>query len=332
MATIKDVAKKAGVSVCTVSRTLSGKGYVKAETRHKILDAVKELQYQPNKVAVSLKTGTSNVLALILPTLTNVYYPKLEKYIEQFANERGYMIYLCNAEYNLEKEQSILENICGQNIAGVIITPSTKEHRHIMKLKDYNIPYVYLNRYFPDDLENCIRIDNKKAAYNAVSYLIQCGHTSIGGIFETFDNMSNEERYLGMLEAIKEHGLPLNQEHLLFNVNDLDNSFITIRKMLDQKNRPEAIFACNDMLALGVYKAAYDLNIKIPDELSVFGYDNSIMANMTAPPLSTFDTPAKELSRTAIDFIDNYIKTGTPLKLSVLEGRLIIRNSVKKKR
>lgn len=331
MSTIKDVAKKANVSVCTVSRTLSGKGYVKAETRDKILEAVKELQYQPNKVAVSLKTGTSNVLALILPTLTNVYYPKLEKYIELYANERGYMIYLCNAENSLEKEMSILENICVQNIAGVIITPSTKEHRHIMKLKEYNIPYVYLNRDFPDDMENCIRINNKKAAYEAVSYLIKCGHTSIGGIFETFDNLSNEERYLGMAEAMEEHKLSLNSKHLLFDVNDLDNSYITIRKMLEQKDRPEAIFACNDMLALGVYKAAYDLNIKIPDELSVFGYDNSIMANMAAPPLSTFNTPAEELSKTAINFIDNYIKTGAPLKIPVLEGHLIIRGSVKNK-
>lgn len=331
MATIKDVAKKAGVSVCTVSRTLSNKGYVKAETRDKIMGAVKELQYQPNKVAVSLKTGTSNVLALILPSLTNVYYPKLEKYIEHYANERGYMIYLCNAENSLEKEQSILENLCFQNIAGVIITPSTKEHRHIMKLKEYNIPYVYLNRDFPDDLENCIRINNKKAAYDAITYLIQCGHTSIGGIFESFDNPSNEERYLGVLDAMKEHKLSINQEYFLFDVNDLNNSYVIIRKMLEQKNRPEAIFACNDMLALGIYKAAYDLNIKIPDELSVFGYDNSIMANMSAPPLSSFNVPARELSQSAIDFIDNYIKTGTPLDLPILEGSLIIRDSVKKK-
>lgn len=333
MATIKDVAKISGFSVCTVSRTLAGKGYVKEETRKKILEAVTELDYHPNSTAVSLKTGRNHVLALILPSITNIYYPKLAKYVERFANEQGYMIYLCNSENSLEKERKILQNIPSQNIAGVIVTPSTNEHSHIMKLREFNIPYIYLNRNFEDDKEHCIRIDNWKAAYDAVCYLIKNGHKTIGGIFQSFENMSYEERYDGMVRALMEYGLPVNPRHFLFNtqVDDLDVSVTAITKMLKRPDRPEAIFACNDMIAFGVYKAAYGLGLRIPDDLSVFGYDDCVMADMVAPPLSTFATPARELSRASIAFIDHYIKTGKPMELPILEGHLVIRESVKNK-
>lgn len=334
MATIKDVAKISGFSVCTVSRTLSGKGYVKEDTRKKIMEAVTELSYRPNSTAVSLKTGRNHALALILPSITNIYYPKLAKYVERFANEQGYMIYLCNSENSLEKERKILQNIPSQNIAGVIITPSTNEHSHIMKLRDFNIPYIYLNRNFTDDKEHCIRIDNRKAAYDAVSYLIQNGHRAIGGIFQSFGNMSYEERYDGMVQALKDYGLPVNPRYFLFDteVDDLKAPVMAISRILEQPDRPEAIFACNDMIAFSVYKAAYGLGLRIPDDLSVFGYDNCIMADMVAPPLSTFATPAGELSRASVSFIDHYIKTGKPMELPILEGHLVIRESVKNKR
>ncbi|MCR1970283.1 LacI family transcriptional regulator, partial [Enterocloster bolteae] len=175
MVTIKDVAKKCGYSVCTVSRALSGKGYLKEETKQKILETVAELGYRPNTLAVNLKTGRRQALALVLPSLTNIYYTKLEQYLEACAAEKGYIIYLNNTEYSLEKEKQILENLIGMDIAGVIITPVTSQHDHIMNLAKYDIPYVYLNRSFEDDMEHCLRLDNKKAAYEAVSYMIKLG-------------------------------------------------------------------------------------------------------------------------------------------------------------
>ncbi|MFQ9705087.1 MAG: LacI family DNA-binding transcriptional regulator [Enterocloster clostridioformis] len=127
MVTIKDVAKKCGYSVCTVSRALSGKGYLKEETKQKILETVAELGYRPNTLAVNLKTGRRQALALVLPSLTNIYYTKLEQYLESCASEKGYIIYLNNTEYSLEKEKQILENLIGMDIAGssLSLSPST---------------------------------------------------------------------------------------------------------------------------------------------------------------------------------------------------------------
>lgn len=263
--------------------------------------------------------------------MTNIYYPKLEKHIEYYANQNGYLVYPCNAENSLQKEQDILEMLCFQNPAGVIITPCTSKHDHIMKLREYGIPYIYLNRSFPDDLEHCIHFDNEKAAYESVCYLIRSGHTNIAGLYESFDNMTYRERYEGTLRALQEHGLPAIPDHFIFNLDPSDpgQAFWAIRKLLESPDRPKAIFACNDMTAFSVYKAAYDLGLRIPDDLSVMSYDDCIMASMVAPPLSSYKPPAEQLSQAAVQFIDHFRRTGKSLEIPDLEGELIIRNSVK---
>ena len=222
MATIKDVAKKSGFSVCTVSRALSGKGYLKEETRQKIMDAVKELDYRPNTLAVNLKTGRRQTLALILPSLTNIYYAKLEQYMEAYASQKGYLLYLSNTEYNLEKEKQILDNLIGMDIAGVIICTTSGEHEHIKKLNTFHIPYICLNRNFEDDPDHCLRINNRTAAFEAVDYMIRLGHTNFGGLFQSFDNGTYQERYAGMMDALALHGLSCEPNNLLFDINPED--------------------------------------------------------------------------------------------------------------
>lgn len=331
MVTIKDVAQKSGYSVCTVSRALSGKGYLKEETKQKILEAVAELGYHPNTLAVNLKTGRRQALALVLPSLTNIYYTKLEKYLESSASEKGYIIYLNNTEYNLEKEKQILDNLIGMDIAGVIIAPVANEHAHIMKLAKDNIPYVYLNCSFEDDMEHCLRLDNKKAAYEAVSYMIKLGQKNIGGIFQSFDNRTYQSRYDGMAEALKEHGLDCRPDNMLFDVNpeDMETTPGRILHLLQKPNRPGAIFACNDMTAFNIYRACYILGLKIPDHVSVFGYDDCIMANFVTPPLSTVSVPVRQLAESAVDFIHNYLESGILTELPLLKASLVIRNSVR---
>jgi len=329
MATIKDVAREAGVSVCTVSRTLSGKGYIKAETRERVLKAIKDLNYHQNKLAVSLKTGRTNTIALIIPDVMNMYYSRLAKYTEQCALERGYMVYLCNSGNSIEREKKFIENLCRQKVDGVAVTTCTNEHRHIQKLAEFGIPYVYMNRNFEDEPEKCIRNDNFKAAYDCICYLIDSGHTRIGAIFQSFDNMIYEERYRGMKKALEDRGLALDERNILFDIDGLAECHTEIEKILRQEGRPEAIFAANDMLAFDVYKAAYNCGLKIPDELSVIGYDNIIMADKMNPPLTSYFTPALELAEAAVKYIDTDIREGMLCSFPVYEGELVVRDSVK---
>lgn len=331
MATIKDVAKKSGFSICTVSRALSGKGYLKEETRQKIMQAVEELNYHPNALAANLKTGRRQTLALILPSLTNISYTKLEKYMESYASEKGYLIYLSNSDYSLDKEKQIIDTLIGMDIAGVIIAPATNEHAHIQKLSEVNIPYVYLNRNFEDDPEHCIRVDNETAAYDAAKYIIKQGHRNIGGIFQSFEDSIHQEQYKGMMKAMEEHGIPCAPEKILFDVNPEDaNASRKILRLLQTADRPEVIFTDNDMTAFSVYRAAYILGLRIPEQLSVFGYDDCTMANFVTPPLSTVSVPSKKMAAAAIDFIHHFLETGEIKELPVLKAAPVIRNSVKK--
>lgn len=331
MATIKDVAKKSGFSICTVSRALSGKGYLKEETRKKIMAAVEELNYHPNALAANLKTGRRQTLALVLPSLTNISYTKLEKYMESYASEKGYLLYLTNSEYSVDKEKQIIDTLIGMDIAGVIIAPATDEHAHIQKLSDSNIPYIYLNRVFEDDPEHCIRVDNTTAACDAVRYIIKQGHRNIGGIFQSPESSTMNEQYNGMMKALNEHGLACPKEKLLFDINPEDASASRkILRLLQMADRPEVIFADNDMTAFSIYRAAYILGLRIPEQLSVFGYDDSTMANFVTPPLSTVSVPAKKMAAASIDFIHHYLETGELKNLPALKASPVIRNSVKK--
>lgn len=331
MATIKDVAKLSGVSVCTVSRAIAGKGYIGQDTYEKVMRAVQELNYTPNRTAVGLKTGRTNIIALVVPGIRNVYYPKLATCVQHYVDEKGYMLLLCSTDYSLEKEKRIIEQLCSQNVSGVMITSCSSENAHIRKLKMYNIPYIYLNRTYDDDREHCLRVNNRGAASAAVSYLIEMGHKSIGGLFRSFDNMIYRERYEGMLDAIHMHGLELDRNMLLFDIEDSESSYQKIENHLRKEGRPDAFFASDDMLAYGMYKVAYDLKLKIPQELSIVGFDNSLMADVIAPHLTTMEMPTKRLAQLAVDYIDTYIRTGEMISMPVLEGKMLFRESVARK-
>ena len=238
---------------------------------------------------------------------------------------------LFSTDYKVEKEKEFLERLYSQNVSGVIITTCSDENEHIKRLKTYGIPYVYLNRTYEDDLEHCIRIKNREASDEAVSYLIDMGHKNIGGLFRNFDNMIYRERYEGMLDSLKRHGLNVNEEKILFDVEDSEDSYRIIEDLLKQENRPGAFFASDDMLAYGVYKVAYDLKLKIPEDLSIVGFDNSIMSDVIAPHLTTYETPAKEMAQIAVQAIDEYISTGKMPETPILEGKMVYRESVSKK-
>lgn len=294
------------------------------------MDAVEELNYRPNTLAVNLKTGRRQTLALILPSLTDIYYAKLEKYMESYASEKDYIIYLNNTEYQLEKEKQIIDMLIGLDIAGVIIAPATGEHAHIRKLADAGIPYVYLNRNFDDDPAHCIRLDNAKAVCEAVNYMIRLGHRHFGGVFQSFQNSACKEQYDGMMQALNGHGLSCLPDNLLFDINPEELSSVNLLLgMLQRPNRPEVIFACNDMTAFSIYRAAYILGLHIPEQLSVFGYDDCTMANFVTPPLSTVSVPARQIASTAISFIHHYQETGELMELPTLKTSLVIRSSVK---
>lgn len=329
MVTIKDVAEKTGFSICTVSRALANKGSIKEQTKTIILETAKELGYQPNRTAVSLKTGRSNAIALIIPDVTNMYYPRLVKYVEKYASENGFIVYLCDSDNRLELEKRFIQTIIANHSAGAIIAPCSKEHVHIKELKKYGIPYVYLNRYYEDDADSCIQSDNHQAGYECTKYLIDKGFKHIGGVFLSFNNMVYEQRYNGMMQAIKDHGNNQCRVSFFFDMDDSDQSCKQLEEVLRGPDRPQVFFATNDMLALAVYKAAYKAGLKIPEDISVIGYDNDLLTDKIIPPLTTYYSPAKEMCKAAMENILARINGGESKPAPMIGGWLVERDSVK---
>ncbi len=328
MPTIKDVAQASGFSVCTVSKALSGKGSLRDETRKRILEVVDEIGYHPNRLAVSLKTGRTNTLALIVPDVTNTYFPRLEQYVEKYASQRGYMVILCNAANSYEREKKFMTELSRGRVDGVIVVPSTPRHEHIMKLGESGIPYVYVNRYFEDDIDRCILANNEEGGYECVSYLLDAGFTRIGAVFQSFQNISYAERYQGMERAFKERGLRIDKSLIAFDVDDLEHAQKKIERILKRPKPPQAVFAGNDMLALNVYQLAYGAGMRLPDDLSVVGYDDSILADKLYPRLTSYYQPAKESARVAIDRIMSELNGESMEPIPVLRGHLVERGSV----
>lgn len=327
MATIKEVASKAGVSICTVSRALAGKDMIKPATRAAVLQAARELNYEPNHVAQSLKKGKTNTLGLILPDITNPYYPKLAKYIEKSTAKRGYMVLLCNSDNQIKKERQFVDMLKARNVDGVLVAPVSNEIKHIQKLKSSGIPYVILNRNYPEDL-CCIASDNYYGAYVMTQYLMKRGHKRIGGLFQGFHISIYQERYQGMCDAMREQGLAIDESLLLTDLDDDNDRYKQIEKLICRENRPTAIFASNDMLAINVYRAAYEQGIRIPENLSVAGYDDIPMALMVNPPLTTYLQPEDQLSELAVDYLASMIDGGEAYTHQKLRGSVIERKSV----
>ena len=331
MSTIKEVAALAGVSICTASRALNNKDNIRPETRKRILDAVRELDYRPNFSAQSLKHGRTKTLGLIVPDITNPYYPKITKSIEEYAANHGYMLLLCDSNGQIDKEKRIVESLKDRHVDGIIALPCSNDVGHIQSLRNAGVPYVFINRQFRKDLCS-ISTDNFYGGYTMVRYLIENGHHRICGIFPEFDNQIYEERFHGAQEALREHGiLEENVRFFLFDVHSMRGSYDKITALLtDGRDRPTAVFCANDMLVMGVYGAIRDCNLKIRDDISIVGYDDIPMASMMTPPLTTFLQPEDEIAEKAINYLLELIDGNAPHIMECLRGKIIIRESVKK--
>lgn len=323
---IKDVAKLSGFSICTVSRALANKPNIKPETKEKILKAAEELGYKPNYIARSLQAGQTHTFSLILPDLLNVYYPRIAKFISQYAEQKGYMVMLCDVSRSLEKERAAIQSAIERGVDGVIIHPCMQYIAHIQELKKHNIPYVLMNQNFEN--EYCVPCDNQYGGYQMIKYLAERGHKKICMLFRSFENPNYCDRYLGAMKALDEYGL-CGSETILFDIDGVRDTYTRVREILQQEDPPSAVFATNDMMCVGIYSAADSLGIKIPEDLSVVSYDNTFLAEMMIPSVTSFSQSEEELSHTTVDLLIDVIENCAEIRNEKLVGSVIERKSVR---
>lgn len=303
--TIKDISKEARVSISTVSKVLNGDySKVSESTKERVLKVAKDLHYRPNLLARSLVSRKSHVLGLVIPDIANPYYADMCRGMADEAKRHGYATMITNTDRQAGNEKTAIQTMLEYNVAGVVLVGIFRNvHDHINTLRQYRMPYVLVEYYEPDML-NCVYIDDYQGSYHAVEYLIRHGHRTIGYIsgFPEPDHPS-DHRLHGYRDAMKAAGLHYDSylvENGLFNIETGYNKATT----LIQRNKEITALACgNDMIALGAFRALREYGMRIPQDVSLLGFDDVYLSTTMEPRLTTVRQPAYELGIASVSMI-----------------------------
>lgn len=326
--TIYDVAKKAGVSIATVSNVINNTGNMRESTRERVKEVMKELNYFPNAMASALMGKGTKTLGLIVPDISNPFWSELAKTIEDRAHEKGFSVFMCSTDEKEEKEKKYIELMKNKNVDGFIICSTYKNKDVLINLINEEIPIVLLTKDDSELAVTKIAVDDFKGGYEATTHLLQNGHRKIAIISE--HNHSGDKRFKGYREALKTYEVELKEEYIVKISASIENGVKSFSVLFDNTNleKPTAIFACNEQLAIGVIQAAKKRGIDIPSQLSLVGFDDTILATTTVPPLTTIAQPTVDMGIKTVDTIIEEIELGRSKKERILYNpKLIIRET-----
>jgi len=330
--TIKDIARKANVSYATVSRALNNKRGVRESTRHRVLALAAEMSYTPNAIARGLVKKQTHTLGLIIPDITNPFYPEVARGIEDGAADQGFSIFLCNTNWEREREGDYLRLLAEKRVDGIILAPINSEVEAVERRPAGKIPVVYVSNAPHGTQHSFVVIDNVLGGFMATEHLIQAGHRSVGFVGSTEDSLTIEERLKGYRRALKKHGLPIEKKYIQLGEFKQESGYRIIRRMIADGDFPRAIFAENDLLALGILQGVKASGLSVPEDVAVVGFDDIPFASFPEVQLTTINQPTYEMGRKAVAILLEQIKgcdgsspPGTPQ--IYLEPRLIVRKS-----
>ena len=332
MATIYDIAKKAGVSTATVSRVLNGVNHpIKEETKQRIFQIARELDYRPNVIAKSLAGGKSHTIALIIPSITNDFYTQICEVIEEKLEQKGYHTYLCNTRRSVEKESRYIESLIARKVDGVIFSPTRvkPEDNHvnlknIEKLKKHGIAVVAFGSQFKGVSQ--IYINTYQGAFDATSYLINLGHKRISFI-DGLSAGTRKSRRRGYIKALEEAQINFDPSLVTAGNLRMEDGYSCTLELLKLKNPPTAILAANNLMAIGALKAARDKGLHVPGDLSVIGFDDSLLSMVVDPTLTVIKQPLKEIGEAAFKLLINQLEGKQKLETIQLNTYIIKRES-----
>ena len=330
MATIKDVAKKAGVSTTTVSHVINKTRFVAEKTEQAVRDAIKELHYQPSAVARSLKVNHTNTIGLLVVTNETPYFAELIRVVENNCYKKGYTLILCNAGRDIEKQKSYLAMLAQKRVDGLLILCSEYPPELLELLKSYeNIPMMIMDWGKSSNFTDNIEDNSEQGAYIATSYLINRGHRDIGTITGQLNEHTGRERQRGFLKAMQEHHLAINENWVIKSDFLPEYGYKAMQSILQQETLPTAVFCGGDVIAMGAICAINEAGLSVPKDISIIGYDNIRDSRFFNPPLTTIHQPKERLGELALNMLlDRIVNKREEFKAIELMPELIERRSV----
>ena len=330
--TIRQIAEMAGVSVTTVSQILNNKGSrFSEETRKRVLDIVNEHQYRPDYFASNLINRHSKTIGMIVPDVTDFFFSKMVEGVEKYLNPLGYMLILCNSQQSLDKEIQLLQDLNHRSVDGVLLaTPNLLPEEYAYGHDFYRrMPLILIDRGINQRDTGRLIIKEYEGAYQAVHYFTKQGHKHIAMLKENGTYYQLQERFNAYRHALKDAGIPFKKQYVAVGDLTIEGGYQMAKEVL---KHPEitAIFCSNDAVAIGCYRALYEAGKKVPEDISVIGFDGLPFTPSLTPALSTVSQPIFDIGFTAAKFIVDAIEfPERRIPNKIFETKLIIRESVK---
>ncbi len=301
-ATIKDVAKLTGLSIATISKYLNG-GNVLEKNRILIENAIKELDFKVNEIARGLKTNKTMTIGVLIPNLENIFCTSIISNVEDVLLKNGYSTIICDYKEDEKLEREKLNFLVNKMVDGIIIMPLYSKAEELNKIVDKNIPIVLLDRSIKEVNCDAVLVDNLNASYNAVEQLIIRGHKRIGIICGPENIFTAQERLKGYIRVHEDYNIELDYNLVKYGDYKVESGYNLLIELVNMENRPTAVFVTNYEMTLGAIMAINELNIKIPDELSLIGFDNLHVAKIVKPSLSIVVQPMQQIGETVANVL-----------------------------
>ncbi len=330
MATIHDVAKRAGVASITVSRVINNSGYFSQGTRQRVEAAIAELGYVPNRLARSLRSKRTNILALVLTDITNPFFTTLARGVEDTASDAGFIVIFCNTDESETEEQKYLQVLLQQQVDGILLVPARSTSDSVELVQKHGTPVVVLDRRLPSSAKvDVVRCESVDGAYRLVQLLIGLGHRQIAVLSGPKIVSTAEDRVTGYRQAMVEAGIDNRLQLVYYGAFTQSSGYEMAQQVLNVNPRPTALFAANNLIAIGALKAVRDASLRVPEDIAMVSFDDLPANLLTSPFFTVAVQPAYEMGQKATQLLLARLAGKAPERCQevILPTDLVVRQS-----
>jgi LacI family transcriptional regulator len=331
--TIKDIAKELGISPSTVSKALKGHPDISPATKRAVKELVEKWNYKPDPIALSLKSGLSKTIGVIVPEIVHYFFSTVISGIEDLAYDSGYHVMFCQSNESYEREVKAVETLLSSRVDGILVSlcKLTYNFDHFRKIREAGIPLVFFDRVC-DELEtDRVIVDDEKGAYEAVKHLIETGCTNIVHLSGPQNLLIGKNRRNGYIQALKDYNIPVSENNII-KCDTAEEAQIIVPELFKRTRKPDGIFAVNDLTAAGAMKMVKLIGYRVPDDVSFVGFTSGMISDITDPPLTSVEQHGYIVGKEAVRLLMNHLdkKQDIPYQTKIIKTELVIKGSTKK--
>jgi DNA-binding LacI/PurR family transcriptional regulator len=332
--TIKDIAKELGISPSTVSKALKGHPDISDTTKQAVKELVEKWNYKPDQIALSLKSGLSKTIGVIVPEIVHYFFSTVISGIEDLAYDSGYHVMFCQSSESYKREVKAVETLLSCRVDGILVSVSkvTYDFEHFRRILNADIPLVFFDRICDEIDTDRVIVDDEFGAYEAVKHLIEIGCKNIVHLSGPQNLLIGKNRKDGYLRALKESNMPIYENNII-KCDTSEEALIIVPELLNRPERPDGIFAVNDLTAAGTMKIVMDLGYRVPEDLAIVGFTSGLISDITNPTLTSVEQHGYLIGREAVRLLIDRLekKHELPSQTKIIKTELVKKGSTKRK-